>query len=95
MTTKGKHFSTKTFLGEKSIISELHYIRKAFKIDCISVSNNDHIDTASKKVIIYITLYKEKKIGVILTNLHRAYKIKETKAEVNKAKTYSIYRLKQ
>lgn len=94
MTTKGKKFSTK-HLGEMSIIGESHYIRKAFKLDSISISNNDHTDTTSKKkVIIYITFKKENKLGVILINLHRAYKIKETKAEANNAKTYSIYGLK-
>lgn len=89
-----KKFSTK-HLGEMSIIGEPHYIRKALKIDSISISNNDHTDTTSKKsVIIYITFKKEKKLGVILTNLPRAYKVNETMAEVNNAKTYSIYGLK-
>lgn len=64
-----------------STISESHYIRKAFKIDCISISNNDHIDTANQKKVLYVLPFKKrKKIGVILTNLHRVYKIKETKA---------------
>lgn len=48
----------------------------------------------AKIVIIYITFKKEKKLGVILTNLPRAYKVNETMAEVNNAKTYSIYGLK-
>lgn len=94
LTTKGKKFSTK-HLGEMSIIGESHYIRKAFKLDSISISNNDHTDTTSKKMLLFILpLKKEKKLGVILINLNRAYKIKETKAEANNAKTYSIYGLK-
>lgn len=62
LTTKGKIFLPKHFLGEMSIISESHYIRKAFKIDCIAISNNDHIDTASKKsYYLYYLLKREKK----------------------------------
>lgn len=47
LTTKGKNFSM-------SIIGESHYIRKAFKLDSLSISNNDHTDTTSKKMLLFI-----------------------------------------
>lgn len=55
-----KKFSTK-HLGEMSTIGEPHYIRKAFKIDSISISNNDHTDTTSKKMLLFILPLKKRR----------------------------------
>lgn len=55
-----KKFSTK-HLGEMSIIGEPHYIRKAFKIDSISISNNDHTNTTSKKMLLFILPLKKRR----------------------------------
>lgn len=40
----------KTFLGEMSAIIKPQCIRKAFKIGCIPIHINDHIDTENKNM---------------------------------------------